>query len=438
MTNISKAQTQYLSQAVQLEEAANPALIRFTMITISFAILAFVAWSAFTNINEVARTPGEIVPQGFQQVVQHLEGGIVKKINVREGDTVKKDQILLILNGGGTKEDLNRALAKQATLKMQEERLRAFSENRQPNFSIYAKHNPDLAKDQKAFFDGMMQARAEEQKIIDEQILQKKRTLETLQSDLETVRENYIIAKDLYDRRQTLNQKGYSSDVQFLETKQNLNNINGEIRQLNNRISVTKAEISEFNNRLNSLDATAIDTSNERLDQVMAEIAQNAEVIEKLKDRVMRLEVRSPVHGIVKGLNINTVGSVVQSGQTLMEIVPLDSQLIVQARILPQHIGHIKPGQHVQVKLSSFDFSRYGFVTGKLEQISATTFTSEKGDRYYQGIIYLDHNYVGDNPKNTVVPGMTVMADIITGQKTILEYLLKPIHTAMKSSFTER
>jgi membrane fusion protein, adhesin transport system len=438
MNKLSRSQTQFLSQAIQLEETVNPALIRFTMMTISIAILAFVGWAAVTNINEVARTPGEIVPQGFQQVVQHLEGGIVRDIKVHEGDTVEKGQVLLRLDSGGGEEDLARALAKQAGLDMQEERLRAFGEQRLPDFSAYEKDNPNLVRDQKSFFEGMMQARTEEQKIIEEQILQKQRTLDTLKADLETARGNYAIAKDLYDRRQSLNKKGYSSDVQFLQAKQNLNTINGEIRQLQNRISVTQAEISEFRNRLTSLDATTLDNAHERLDQVMAERAQNTEIIAKLKDRTDRLSVRAPVSGVVKGLAVNTVGAVAQPGQTLMEIVPLDAQLVVQARISPQYIGHLKTGQPVQVKLSSFDFSRYGFVTGTLEQISPTTFTGDKGERYYQGLIRLDRNYVGDNPHNTIVPGMTVMADIVTGRKTILEYLLKPIHVAVKTAFSER
>jgi adhesin transport system membrane fusion protein len=141
---------------------------------------------------------------------------------------------------------------------------------------------------------------------------------------------------------------------------------------------------------------------------------------------------------LLKALAINTVGAVAQPGQTLMEIVPMDEKMIVEVKIQPQHIGHLKTGQKVQVKFSSFDFSRYGFITGQLDQISATTFTSENGERYYRGRVDLLQNYVGHDQRNLVVPGMTAMAEIITGEKTILQYLLKPVHTAMKTAFTER
>lgn len=170
----------------------------------------------------------------------------------------------------------------------------------------------------------------------------------------------------------------------------------------------------------------------------MAEIAQNAETIEKLKERVARLDIRAPTDGLVKGLAVNTLGAVIQPGQVLAEIVPLDERLMVQVKIPPQHIGHVRPGQSVQVKFSSFDFSRYGFVQGRLRQISATTFSGENGERYYEGRIDLEKAHVGDNPQNAIVPGMVVMADIVTGRKTVLDYLLKPIHNALKTAFTER
>jgi HlyD family secretion protein/adhesin transport system membrane fusion protein len=431
-------QKRYLSQAVQLEEAANPTIVRLTMVTASLAILAFIGWAAVTNINEVARTPGEVVPKGFQQVVQHLEGGIIREIKVTEGQQVEKGQVLLVLDGAGSQDDLNRALSKQKSLALQEERLRAFAENRTPEYSSDEKIDAALMKDQKIFFDSMVEARTGERNVIGEQIQQKKRMITTLQSELETARRNYGITKDLYDRRQALNKKGYTSDVQFLETKQQLNEIDGQVKQLQNRISVSRAEISEFEKRLTSLDAQQQDDAYARIDQVMAEKSQNAELIEKLSSRVGRLEVKSPARGLVKGLAVNTVGAIAQPGQTLMEIVPMDEKMVVEVKIQPQHIGHLKPGLPVQVKFSSFDYSRYGFVNGELKQISATTFTGENGERYYRGLIDLSQDHVGRDRHNMIMPGMTAMAEIITGKKTILQYLLKPVHNAMKTAFTER
>lgn len=159
MSKISDQQKRYLSQAIRLEEASNPAIVRATMVFISVTILTFIAWAAFTNINEVAHTPGEVTPQGHQQIVQHLEGGIVRAIHVREGQTVKKGQDLLSLDGAGSEDDLNRALIKRVSLELQEERLRAFAEGRKPDFSQFSRKYPDQVKDQTMFYNGMTKAR---------------------------------------------------------------------------------------------------------------------------------------------------------------------------------------------------------------------------------------------------------------------------------------
>ena len=431
-------QTRYLSQAIQLEEAVNPHIIRATMTMVSLAIFVFLVWAGFTNINEVARTSGEVVPQGYQQTVQHLEGGMVKQIHVQEGEVVEHGQVLISMNEVGIKEDMERARSRQLSLAMQAERLRAFVEEREPDFTVFTQADPAMIADQKSFFTGMQAARAKEKRIIQDQISQKTQMLSSLRSDLSTARKNLGIVQDMHERRSLLNEKGYVSDMQILEEERRLNEIRGNINNLNNQILIAKGEIKEFRGRLDSLTATHRDDANERLDQVLAEKAQNTEVIDKLEERIGRLQIRAPSHGFVKGVAVNTVGAVVQPGQTLMKIVPLDKDLEVQVKISPKDIGHLRIGQPVQVKFSTFDFSRYGSVQGRLAQISATTFADDKGGRYYQGRILLDQNHVGSNPDNRVMPGMTVMADVITGKKTILQYLLKPIHTSIRTAFSER
>ena len=428
----------HLSQAIQLEEAVNPAILRTTMMMISVTVIAFSVWAGFTNINEVARTPGEIIPDGYQQVVQHLEGGIVSKINVKEGDSVKSGQILLELDGGGVYEDLKRAKNRKATLLMQEERLRAFLEKRAPNFADIEGANPALLADQTNFFQTMENNNVEERKVIQEQITQKRRMIQTLHAELTTAQKNLGISTQLYERREQLHAKGFLSETKYLESQQALNSIRGDIAQIQNRLSVIAAELNEYNNRLSSLSYSQNDRVSERLDAIIADKAQNDEMLQKMEGKYKRLSVRAPVDGAVKGLAVNTIGAVVSPGETLMEIVPAGDDLVVQVKIPPQNIAHLRIGQPVKVKLSSYDFSRYGLVNGTLENISATTFSGEGGERYYQGRIKLEHNYVGKNKENSIVPGMTVMAEIITGEKTILQYLLKPIHNSLKTAFSER
>ena len=433
-----KKQTRYLSQAIQLEEAVNPHVIRATMSVVSIAILTFIVWAHYTSISEVARTPGEVVPQGYQQTVQHLEGGIVKDIKVHDGDIVKKGQILLSLSDASIQEDLQWAYTKQVALELQIERLRSFVEKRKPDFSKFSDVSDYMINDQESFFDGMVQAKDKEKQIIKDQIAKKRKSIEAYQIDLKTAKKNLEISQDIYQRNFDLNKKGYSSDVSVLELKKQMNSTEGEIQRLQNQIIVSQAEIREFQGRLNSLSAQHKNDAHEKLDNALVELSENKEIIDKLEERIGRLQLRAPVHGLIKGLAVNTVGAVIAPGQVVMEIVPLDQGLEVAVKISPRDIGHLKIGQPVQVKFSTFDFSRYGSVNGRLEQISATTFAKETGERYYQGRIMLDKNYVGHNKDNMVTPGMTVMADIITGEKTILQYLLKPIHVSLLTAFRER
>jgi HlyD family secretion protein/adhesin transport system membrane fusion protein len=147
----------------------------------------------------------------------------------------------------------------------------------------------------------------------------------------------------------------------------------------------------------------------------------------------------APVKGIIKGITVHTLGAVVESGEVLMEVVPVDEELIVEAMVLPNDIGNVHEGQKVEIKVSAFDFSRYGSVSGILKNVSASTFQNKDGNSFYKARISLAQNYVGkDNKHNLILPGMTVQANIITGQKTILQYLLKPIQNATEGAFHER
>lgn len=432
-------QMRYLSQSVRLEESVHPRLVHMTVGSVTLAVAAFVLWASVANIKEVARAPGEIVPRGFQQVVQHFDGGMVRAIKVTEGAVVEKGQVLLELDGAGTQQDMDRARKQQVTLMLQRERLRAFVEDRQPDFSKIEGATATQIAEQSKSYQSMIDARTKEREIIMDQIDQKKHAISMLESRRGTAGQNVRIMQDMHDRRQTLHSRGYVSQIGYLQTQRDLNSSKGELSALSREIEMGKASLQEYDVRLESLMATHRDNAYQILDQVDAQILQNEEILSKAKQRVERLAVKAPVRGLVKGLTVNTIGGVVAPGQSLMEIVPLDERLVVEVRIPPRYIGPLKVGQPVQVKVSSYDFSRYGMVTGTLESISATTFTGEGGERFYRGRVLMDKDYVGhESQKNMIMPGMTVMADIITGDKTILEYLLKPIHRAMLSSFSER
>jgi len=248
-----EAQLRFLSQSARLEEAVNPMVVRLTSITICASVLAFLGWASITSINEVARAPGEVTPQGFQQVVQHLEGGLVQEIKVAEGQVVQKGQVLMVLDGVGTQQDLERAKSEQVFLSMQKERLQAFVDGREPNFTKWLPDQRSLVDDQNKIFQSMLQARKEERGIIEDQIAQKKQSIAILASRQDTVRKNLALSKDMYERRKDLYSNGYISHISFLQTEQELNALKGESNMVYNEIQQAKQEIKEYESRLQSL-----------------------------------------------------------------------------------------------------------------------------------------------------------------------------------------
>lgn len=439
--NMEKADSgklRYLSQSIRLKEEGNPALVTGT-VTIVCATLALLGiWAAFSKVSEIARAAGEIVPSGYEQVVQHLEGGIIRVISVREGDTVAKGQILIEIDGGGARSDLERARDKDALLALEEERQRAFIENRSPSFTGHSQLSQKNIGDATDSFRQMIDARDKEANVIRDQIRQKKLSIQRLQTELGAADRSAAIAASLLQKRRNLNAEGLLSDVRLLETEQRYNETQAKHAAITADIAVARSALGEYEARLTSLNANKMDEAHEKLASIMAEKLQNREIIAKLEDRISRLQVTSPASGIVKGLAVNTIGEVVTPGATLMHIIPHDEKLVVSLKIPPRHIGHLKPGQSVEVKFSSYDFARYGAVRGKLQSISASTFEGADGERFYQGRVELDRSHVGESADNKIMPGMTVMADIVTGSKTVMQYLLRPIQTAMSTALTER
>jgi membrane fusion protein, adhesin transport system len=434
-------QLRYLSQSALIEETAAPYMVRTTLLFISIVIISLIVWAGFTEVEEIAVTQGEVIPSKHVQSIQHLEGGIVAKINVVEGELVDEGQIIFVLDGTAAKQDLSALKAKKLSLTYQTMRLRSFINNTKPNFQELSEGevNQALINEQTHAFESMIEARNNEKDIITEQIIQKESALNGLIDKQATLKESMALVKEEMDLKAQLHKKGHISKFKLLQIQKQFNDIKGEFQDTESDTVQAKNAIAEYKNRLESLEANFIDDAYQELNTVEGNINQVDETIKKLQEQVDRLEIKSPSYGFVKVLNIKTLGGVVESGKILAEIVPLEGNLIIETQIQPKDIGYIKTGQSVNVKVSSYDFSRYGTIEGVLEYISATTFVNDDGSRYYMGRVSIAKNYVGHNErKNLIVPGMTVQADIVTGAKSILAYLLKPIHTSVTTAFSER
>lgn len=430
--------TRHLAQAVQLEESGTAPLIRFTMVLASVACMAFVTWAAFTNVDEVAVAEGEIVPVGAVKTVQHLEGGLVDEILVKEGELVDVDQPLVKLSPAAALADLEQTRAREMTLLLKSERLRAFAEGRQPDFS-FGKGYERLIVDNQAIWQGQVQARDNARSVILTQLDQKRSDLHVLESQQSSLREQITSLQQVMGMKEELVNKGLISRVNYYDAKRELARVQGELTRLIGQAATGRDAIREMEQRLVDQQSTLLKQSMDDLGATVAELAQVQESIGRLEDKVKRLIIPAPVRGYVKGLTVRNQGAVIQPGGVVCDIVPVDREMKVDARVMPRDVGHLKLGQKVKVKVSTYDFARYGAIFGELSGVSATSFLNEKGEPYFKAQVKLDKAYVGDEPGvHVVTPGMTVQTEIITGNKTLLQYMLKPIFTQVQQSFHER
>jgi membrane fusion protein, adhesin transport system len=433
-------QVRHMAQFAIVEEAGISVVSRSAVIIISLVVTAFIVWAAFMRIEEVAVTFGSAVPAGSVQVVQHLEGGIVREILVEDRAMVEAGQVLVRLDPVQATAEMSQNQSRLAGLGIKAERLRAFVEGRAPDFSAFSANFPSLVADQTEILAANQQRWISQRKVFEEQILQKREEIAAARNQQRGAEEQLKLVTEEVGMRESLFKSGYSSKVDYYAVRRQRAAVESELSRLRGQEATAAKALDELGKRIGDLDNNIRQDSLGELGAVTAEISQLQQSTARLNDRVSRLEIVSPVKGFVQNLKAKTVGAVVPAGGMLMEIVPVDDELLVETRISTRDVGHLHEGQKVSVKVASYDFVRFGSVAGTLRDISATTYVDEKDNQpYYKGWVVLEQPYVGkDSQRNRILPGMTVQADIITGDKTLLQYLLKPLQASFSQAFRER
>lgn len=367
---------------------------KFHHIILWFSLAAFiilVVWAYFSVIDEVTNAEGRVVPSTQVQVIQNLEGGIIEKIFVKEGEVVDKDQIILQLDDTRFIASFREGMTKESLLEIQVARL--MSEAKDKPFEVREKLRIDMPD----FVDS-------------EEMLYESREKEERQ-----IGRALALVKKEFEMTKPLVSEGAASEVEVLRLERQINELTNQLSSLQSRV-------------LNEL-------TEARADLKTTQAANMA-----LLDRLERTTIRSPVKGIVKQIKVNTTGGVVQPGMEIMQIVPLEDKLLIEAQVRPSNIGFIYPGQDVIVKILTYDFAIYGGLEGKVEQISADTIQNDKGEHFYIIRVRTDKNYLVDKQgkKLFIIPGMTAQVNILTGKKSVLDYILKPILKAKSNALRER
>ncbi|NNE84309.1 MAG: HlyD family type I secretion periplasmic adaptor subunit [Alphaproteobacteria bacterium] len=429
----------YVADSILLEESGMPWLVRSSIVAATLIVALFIGWSATTRSTEVSVASGWIKPSGNIQAVQHLEGGIVTEILIEEGDIVEQGQTLLRLESAAVGSDLALVTGRHRALTFRAERLRAFIEGREPDFGIVGPSEVPLAESQRQILAGQIAAREASRQVFLQQLNGQQSLRNGLDQRTLNTRKHIALLQSELDARSGLAAKGLTSRFQLLRSQQEMNRAQGVLAQIAAEKDQNARAMAETRGRIEELDATTRADALTELGSVSDELRDMQEAMLKQGNRFQRLELQAPVRGIVQVLNLHTVGGVVNPGETIVEIVPINDDLVAEVRLSPRDIGHISAGQAAKVKFTTFDFARHGAVDGILKSVSATTLFDDDGQPYYKGIVELDQGFVGDDPsRRPITPGMTLSAEILTQDRSLLTYLLKPVYRGLNESFHER
>jgi HlyD family secretion protein/adhesin transport system membrane fusion protein len=438
-----------LTQPVVLEDGRPPRVLSATLYTISGFVLAAIFWAAITDVREVTIAPGQVIPSDQVHTVNHLEGGIVAELLVREGMRVEQGQPIIRLEPTATASDLDQLEVRGANLTLQIIRLDAQSRDIVPNLGPLATAFPKIAAEQLKLYASAMETRRQERITLIARIAQRRSEVATLLAELQTAKAQVEVTLEQFDIQSKLITQGLASRKIFLDAKAAVNRTQGDVTATENKLATAREALSEAESALAQADATAAQKIAEERTKATSDLAETERQVAKFSDRFERLLVRAPSPGLVQELAPKAAGEVLKPGDVVARIVPSGFELVAEVRIDPKDSGHIKAGAHAEIKFATFDSAIFGTVPGKIERISATTFSPQfgvpplpghaAGEPYYKAIIRLENSYVGSGPaKRPITPGMVVQAEIVTGRKSIVRYLLKPVYNSLDVAFTER
>lgn len=408
------------------------------MIRTVFAVVAIaIVWSALTRIDEITRADAKVIPSRQLQVVQSADGGIVSEILVREGQTVEKGQILLKLDQTRVTSNVKESKAQTFSLRAKIARLQALAEG--SGFMPPESNNADekrVIQEEKRLLEDRRSELSALIGISRQQVAQRQQELVEMQARRTQAQRSLELSAKELEVTKPLLASGAVSEVDLLRLEREVARFRGERDQSVAQIARVQAAILEAQRKTQEAELNFKNDSRKELAETLSKLNSMSEGEVALTDRVDKSVVRSPVNGIVQRLLINTVGGVAVPAKDLIEIVPVDEALILEARVPHKDIAFLRPGQKAVVKFTAYDFSIYGGLDAVVDNISPDALTTEDGIAYYQVRVRTNQTQIGNNLP--IIPGMRATVDIISGQKSILSYLMKPVLRAKAYAFTER
>jgi membrane fusion protein, adhesin transport system len=430
-------QRDWVTEADWARLQQEPVKAKFLLRVIAWIFFILLVWAAFAKIDEVARGEGKVIPSSQLQVVQSFDGGVVQEVLVKEGQVVEKGDLLLRIDPTRFISTYRENRAEFLSLQARASRLHALTSN--VDFQLpkdIAEESPDIAQHEANLYSSNRKELDEQLSIAKSQLTQREEELNEVRAKLTQVSRALELAQQELNVTRPLLASGAISEVEILRLEGEVSNAKGEKEQAQAQEQRLISAIEESQSKLRETELLVTNKWRTELSEVLSKIASLSETSTGLADKIKYAEIRAPVRGTVQRVFTNTVGGVVQPGREVIEMVPLDDQLIIEAKVSPKDIAFLHPGQEAIVKFTAYDFVIYGGLRGKVEHISADTITDEKERTYY--IVRVRTDRAGFDPSLPIMPGMMTQVDILTGKKTVLAYLLKPVLRAKENAMTER
>ena len=396
----------------------------------------FILWASLAEIDEITRGDGDVIPFGQNKIIQNLEGGIISAILIHEGQEVKKGETILRINNA-------KSLSTSETNKMKYEELKAKwnrldAEANDKPFIVSTNMSKQMQLSKNLYDSDKIEFNAKDSAIV-QQIEQKKQEYKEATAHIRSLKKSLAFVTEEIKMTAPMVKEGIKSKVDFLKLKREANAIDNDIEAAELSLPRLASSISEYRHKRVETKQLFLNKAKEELNSVTAEISRLQTQQIAFSDQVSRTVVKSPVDGIIQKLLVNTIGGVIQPGADLVEIVPTSQKLYLEVKIKPSDIAFIHPGAEAKVKVSAYDFAIHGGLVGKVVNISPDTITDKQENTFYLIYIETKKNYLGtkENPYK-IIPGMTVSVDLVTGQKTVMQYMLKPILKSKDYVFSER
>ena len=403
------------------------------------ALLVAIVWANLSSLDELTRGTGIVIPSSRLQVVQNLEGGILKKVFVKEGEHVRSGQPLMQLDDTNFSSSFREGAIEYFSELAKAARLSAELSGGELSFPEELNDYPAYVNREKEIFKRRADSFNAELSIADEQVTQVHHDLMSAQDQLTFLKKGFALGQEELELTIPLAKQGVVSKVELIQLRQRVNDLESEMRGTELNIPKLQAVYQESLANKEEIVKKYHSEIAQELKKTEVDLDRLSESNHALEDKVDRTLVRSPMDGIVKKIYVTTIGGIVQPGMSMLEIVPLNDNLLIEAQIQPKDIGFLRKGMRSMVKLTAYDFGIYGGLEGEVENISADTIKDEKGESFYIVRIRTKRNFLGTEEKPLlIIPGMRTNVDIITGKKTIMDYLLKPILKSKRNALTER